>query len=80
MMTIDRAPTIVNLFGIDAVGKYVGNDVFAPGNEGFAYFETWGWLDNKMYYVPSKEELAEKDMEYIEIQNRRVRPLDQGNR
>ena len=73
MMTIDWAPTLVNLFGLDAVGKYIGNDIMAPDNGGFAYFETWGWLDNAMYYVPSKEELVEQDTVHIQKQNRRVR-------
>lgn len=73
MMTIDWAPTIVNLFGLDAVGKYIGNDILAPDNGGFAYFETWGWLDNAMYYVPSKEEIYQQDAVHIEKQNRRVR-------
>lgn len=73
MMTIDWAPTIVNLFGLDTVGKYIGNDVLSPDNNGFAYFETWGWLDNAMYYVPSKEEIYEADVQHIEKQNQRVR-------
>lgn len=73
MMTIDWAPTLVNLFGLDAVGKYIGNDILAPENNGLAYFETWGWLDNVTYYVPSKEELVEADTVHIEKQNRRVR-------
>ncbi len=73
MMTIDWAPTIVNLFGLDAVGKYIGNDILAPDNDGFAYFETWGWLDDAMYYVPSKEEIQEADTVHIQNQNKRVR-------
>lgn len=73
MMTIDWAPTIVNLFGLNASGKYIGNDVFAPDNDGFAFFETWGWLDDAMYYVPSKEEIVEADTVHIEKQNKRVR-------
>lgn len=73
MMTIDWAPTIVNLFELGIEGQYVGNDILSPKHDGFAYFETWGWMDNRTYYVPSKEELAQHDMEYIDMQNKRVR-------
>ena len=41
MMTIDWAPTLANLFGLDSAGKYVGNDILAPENGGFAYFENY---------------------------------------
>lgn len=73
MMTIDWAPTLVNLFNLGARGKYIGNDILAPENDGFAYFETWGWLDDAMYYVPSKEEIYSEDTKHIEKQNMRVR-------
>lgn len=73
MMTIDWAPTIVNLFGFDPVRKYIGNDILAPDNDGFAYFETWGWLDDAMYYVPSREEIYTEDVAYIEEKNMRVK-------
>lgn len=73
MMTIDWAPTLANLFGLDSAGKYVGNDILAPENGGFAYFETWGWLDDIMYYQPSDEKIEDVDKEHIENQNNRVR-------
>ncbi len=73
MMTIDWAPTIVNLFGLDRSGRYIGNDVLDPGNKGFAIFETWGWMDDKRYYVPSEDDPSEADIQYIEAQNKRVR-------
>lgn len=77
MMTIDWAPTLVNLFGLSREGRYIGNDILDPKNSGFAYFETWGWLDDKMYYVPSEgasnAELSSEEALYIEKQNQRVR-------
>lgn len=73
MMTIDWTPTLVNLFGLDRTGRYIGNDIFGPENTGFAFFENWGWLDEGMYYVPSREELYKEDAAHIEKQNKRVR-------
>lgn len=73
MMTIDWAPTIANLFRLENDTRYIGNDVLDPKTDGFAYFETWGWLDNVMYYVPSKEEIYEGDTLHIQKQNDRVR-------
>ncbi len=73
MMTIDWAPTIVNLFGLSKEGRYIGGDILDPENPGFAYFETWGWMDSSMYYIPSEEELFSDQQEHIEMQNQRVR-------
>lgn len=73
MMTIDFAPTLVNLFGLSSEGKYIGNDILEPSNNGFVYFENWGWMDNKMTYFHSDEEPGEEDIEYIEKQNERVK-------
>ena len=73
MMTIDWAPTIVNLFGLETEGRYIGNDIFEPSNKGFAIFETWGWMDDKMYYVPSADFPPPDKISYVEKQNSRVK-------
>lgn len=73
MMTIDWAPTIVNLFGLERDGRYIGNDIFEPSNKGFALFETWGWMDDKMYYVPSEDTPPPDKISYVESQNSRVK-------
>ena len=74
MMTVDWLPTLVNLFGLDRNGKYIGNDIFDPDNNGFAYFETHSWLDEKMYYDASKDYGDEflEVIAYIQKQNQRV--------
>ena len=73
MMTIDWAPTIVNLFDLNREGRYIGNDIFEPSNKGFALFETWGWMDDKMYFVPA-EDTPDPDMiSHVENQNSRVK-------
>ena len=74
MMTVDWLPTLVNLFGLDRNGKYIGNDIFDPDNKGFAYFETHSWLDEKMYYDASKDYGDEflEVIAYIQKQNQRV--------
>ncbi len=73
MMTIDWAPTIVNLFGLERKGRYIGNDIFEPSNKGFALFETWGWMDDKMYFVPSEDIPPPDKISYVENQNSRVK-------
>ncbi len=72
MMTIDWAPTLVNLFGLNRAGRYIGNDILDPDHAGFVYFETWEWLDDKMYYTNS-EEVPSEDIVYIQKQNQRVK-------
>lgn len=73
MMTVDWAPTIVNLFGLETDAVYLGNDILSPENTGFALFETWAWLDEKMYYEHSDTEPLEEDKERIEKNNKRVK-------
>ena len=77
MMTVDWAPTLVNLFGLKRDGGYLGSDVLDPENKGFAYFENWSWLDSKMYYNPSDETVEET--EYIQNQNQRVKDSMETN-
>lgn len=73
MMTIDWAPTLVNLFGLSRNGSYIGNDILDPTNNGFVYFETWAWMDENMMFNPSKDDATLYDLSYIEKQNKRVR-------
>lgn len=72
MMTIDWAPTLVNLFGLNREGRYIGNDVLEPSNKGFVLFETWAWMDENMHYIPSEEGTTEETA-YIDKQNQRVK-------
>ncbi len=72
MMTIDLLPTILNLFGLTTEGRYIGNDIFDPKNEGFVYFGNLAWLDKERYYVPYEDEPTDIDKEYIKMQNQRV--------
>ncbi len=71
--TIDMLPTILNLFGIKTEMRFIGKDILSPEAPGFVYFEDGAWLDEKMYYVPSNEEPAPEDKEYIAAQNERAR-------
>lgn len=73
MMTIDWAPTIVNLFGLNPDATYIGNDILDPENKGFALFETWAWMDDKMYFEHSETEVTDEEKEYIEANNKRVK-------
>lgn len=47
--TMDIAPTIVDLFSLDAdLRYYVGNDMFGPDG-GVVYFRNYAWYDGKTY-------------------------------
>lgn len=47
--TMDIAPTIVNLFSLDAdLRYYIGNDMFGPDG-GVVYFRNYAWYDGKTY-------------------------------
>ena len=72
MMTIDWAPTLVNLFGLSTEARYVGSDIFDPSNGGFAYLETRAWMDENMYHEPTEEDELLPDAPYIQKQNQRV--------
>ena len=79
MMTIDWAPTIVNLFGLKNEGRYIGSDILNPKNDGFVYFETGAWMDGKYHYVPSEDEKEPDELIYIEKQNQKVKEMSQIN-
>ncbi|MBE7040442.1 MAG: hypothetical protein E7400_00585 [Ruminococcaceae bacterium] len=78
MMTADWAPTLVNLFGLDREGDYLGNDILDPENDGFVYFENWSWMDSERYYNLS-EEKEEEETDYIREQNQRVKASMDAN-
>lgn len=47
--TMDIAPTIVDLFSLDAdLHYYIGNDMFGPDG-GVVYFRNYAWYDGKTY-------------------------------
>ena len=56
--TMDIAPTIVDLFSLDAdLRYYIGNDMFGPDG-GVVYFRNYAWYDGKTY------EMCIRDREY----------------
>jgi phosphoglycerol transferase MdoB-like AlkP superfamily enzyme len=73
MMTIDWTPTLVNLFGLDNSGEYIGNDIMNPDNDGFAYFETRDWMDGDYHYVQSERKAPAEHLVKIIDNNRRVK-------
>lgn len=48
---IDLLPTIINMFGIDNGGSYIGNDIFDESSEGLAYLPSFDWVTDKCMYV-----------------------------
>ncbi len=72
MMTVDWAPTLANLFSLDCKGKYLGNDILNPDNEGFVYFETRDWIDGKYHYAQEEKKVPAERMVQIVENNRKV--------
>lgn len=70
--TSDLLPTVVNLFGLENHGCYIGSDILDPSYKGFAYFQDLSWYDGELYYVPGKTEANDENREYIEAKNREV--------
>jgi len=79
MMTIDWAPTLVNLFGLKTDAKYIGGDIFSPDNSGFALFETWGFMDETGYYPGGEEEESLSETEHYQTQKQRVKESIETN-
>lgn len=53
--TMDIAPTIVDLFSLDAdLRYYIGNDMFGPDG-GMVYFRNYTWYDGKTYDTGSDD-------------------------
>ncbi len=79
MMTIDWAPTIVNLFDLSNQARYLGTDVLDPESEGFVYFETGAWMDETMHYIPTDDNTESEDIIYIQKQTQRMKKNIQIN-
>ncbi len=73
MMTIDWVPTIVNLFGLSKEASYLGTDALDTETDGFVYFETGAWLDEKMHYIPSEEPAETDELLYVQKQTQRMK-------
>ncbi len=73
MMTIDWAPTLVNLFGLSKEARYLGHDALDSATEGLVYFETGAWMDEKMHYIPNESEPTFEDLIYIQKQTQKVK-------
>ena len=73
MMTVDWAPTLANLFGLDCDGKYLGGDVLDSENDGFVYFETRDWIDGDVHYVQAERRAPAEHLVKIIDNNRLVR-------
>lgn len=53
--TMDIAPTVVDLFSLDAdLRYYIGNDMFGPDG-GVVYFRNYAWYDGKTYDTGSDD-------------------------
>ena len=79
MMTIDWAPTLVNLFGLSEDARYLGNDILDDSKDNLIYFETGAWMDETMHYIPGEELPESADMIYIQKQTQRVKKSLQIN-
>ena len=54
--TLDIAPTIANLFGLDVnYAWYTGDDIFGDGG-GYVIFQGNNWYDGEIYYTPGGAE------------------------
>ena len=73
MSTIDWVPTLINMFGLENRGSYLGRDIFDPQNGGFVYFGDQSWLDDKMHFLPLEDTPKNADLEYIKQQNSKVK-------
>lgn len=79
MMTIDWAPTLVNLFGLSKEARYLGHDALSDSKDGLIYFETGAWMDETMYYIPDEELPTSADTVYIQKQTQKVKKRIQIN-
>lgn len=79
MMTIDWAPTLVNLFDLSKEARYLGNDALDSETDGFVYFETGAWLDETMHYIPTEETIDTEDLIYVQKQTQRMKKSIQIN-
>ncbi|MBO5449842.1 MAG: sulfatase-like hydrolase/transferase [Ruminococcus sp.] len=75
--TGDILPTLLNLFGIENCGKYLGSDIFDDSYEGFAFFHNLSWITGDFYYSNGKIEKSftgkEADEDLINEMNETVK-------
>ncbi len=79
MMTIDWAPTLVNLFGLSKEARYLGHDALSAVHDGLVYFETGAWMDETMHYIPEESELTDDELIYAQKQTQTVKESIQIN-
>ncbi len=79
MMTIDWAPTLVNLFGLSKEARYLGHDALNSAKDGLVYFETGAWMDETMHYIPKEDVPISTDQIYIQSQTQKVKKNIQIN-
>ncbi len=63
--TKDILPTMINLFGLDWYGGYIGDDIFDKNNKGFAYFSDMTWYDGDIYRDDTLI-ITDENREYVE--------------
>ncbi len=63
--TADLMPTLINLFGLDNHGCYIGTDAFDKTDNGFVYFENGSLIDGGIYYDSASEEASTQSEEGI---------------
>ncbi|MDO4567300.1 MAG: sulfatase-like hydrolase/transferase, partial [Oscillospiraceae bacterium] len=67
--TMDIAPTIANMFGLDVnYAYYAGDDIFGEGG-GCVIFKNYNWYDGDIYY---SSEYEGETTEYIKHMNEQV--------
>ena len=69
--TKDILPTVINLFGLDRFGGYIGDDIFDPENKGFAYFSSMNWYDGEIYRDDNLE-ITDENREYVEEMDKKM--------
>ncbi len=79
MMTIDWAPTLVNLFGLSKEARYLGHDALSDVVDGLVYFETGAWMDETMHYIPKESEPTGDELIYVQKQTQKVKESIQIN-
>lgn len=75
--TSDILPTLINLFGMENCGEYIGSDIFDDSYDGYACFQNLSWITNDFYYsggsIAKNYTGAVADDDFIEKMNEMVR-------
>lgn len=79
MMTIDWAPTLVNLFDLSKEARYLGHDALNSTQNGLVYFETGAWMDDTVHYIPTEQLPPASDLIHVQKQTQRVKNSIQIN-